>query len=992
MKYLLLSFVLLSTGIAVLQAQPTAPGGVVTPKVWLRAVPYSGGLNGFYHWQNSVDDTTRVRLASSFADTNGHEYLLPRDSVRAFSFNPAMGFFAGSKAKALNLNNTDFARISLFSVWGASEQQQQGEDMLLMTLNGKSDEGLIVSKDKLMESAESGKSDFDYGSLQGNDLLYRQTDPEGDTTRFRERSLRILTLFRANMPAPSAWGPDQHSTLWLGSRYTAALQKPGSTLNPDAGANHDFAGYSPEVIAYDRALTPLERRRVESYLALKYGITLDVSYIGSDGSLVWDADANRAYGNRIAAYGHDDVSGWNSNRGVTSYEEAPRFATDTCRFNDSFDAGDSYSGSSRYRLMSIGTQEAGMLSNGEQVMWGDNGMPVATNDTLTDGTHLMQRRWMVASNIAPSRKDEPRLQWNGAGIKVFDDGYSQLMVKPYGLAENAFAVSAVPLGGKAGYLSWKTGQAGGDAATGFVAADALPASADGMYGYLFDAGGKIFSLQKGTVSLLPVAGYAVEDRVEIEKYDTLIVLKINGKHILKADMVVMAADRVKSFYGAVNIRYGGKGDVSLAGFEHGGFADTGHRVELSYDRAPEFYDYKDYRCYLLIDRTGSGDFSAPGVERYRMDDMDATRKKIVFDHIFWNTQGTGKEIFTFGFRRYRLSAGLTVTPPTCTNNVPQADGAVKIGIRDGVKGYLCSFGPTTVTPDRYTRLYDDTLTLHNLPYGDYYLTIREIGGTTFTPKPAGGEAWSYSTYPFLHQDQAMIRCVVGDQATVGTIGFSPAPGQPAAYGLYAENGKLFSVNRGTRSSSPLISFAKGDSIIIYRSVDEFSALLNNTIIASLKIAPAEQNAGFRATVQMVEGSLCNVKMVGMALPAAWVSSPGMKADVSTGARVQYKVSLVPECMTAPLPHDTGYRTDSRNIMVYYTDPSAATGATVRLTLDEPSPAAIWLFDSAGRLVSETNLPQNARIHEAPLKFPATGVYRIKAVTDHHEYSASVLGR
>ena len=46
-------------------------------------------------------------------------------------------------------------------------------------------------------------------------------------------------------------------------------------------------------------LTPDERRKVESYLAVKYGITLKGSYLDSDGNLTWDMAENQAYHHRV---------------------------------------------------------------------------------------------------------------------------------------------------------------------------------------------------------------------------------------------------------------------------------------------------------------------------------------------------------------------------------------------------------------------------------------------------------------------------------------------------------------------------------------------------------------------------------------------------------------------------------------------------------------------------------------------------------------------
>jgi len=53
-------------------------------------------------------------------------------------------------------------------------------------------------------------------------------------------------------------------------------------------------------------------QRIESYLAIKYGITLDqgtpTNYLASDASVIWDATANATYSNDIAGIGQDVLS------------------------------------------------------------------------------------------------------------------------------------------------------------------------------------------------------------------------------------------------------------------------------------------------------------------------------------------------------------------------------------------------------------------------------------------------------------------------------------------------------------------------------------------------------------------------------------------------------------------------------------------------------------------------------------------------------------
>jgi hypothetical protein len=79
-----------------------------------------------------------------------------------------------------------------------------------------------------------------------------------------------------------------------------------SVLSP-GGLN----GYFVEIVAYDRELGNQDRQRVESYLALKYGITLDpsVDYLRSGGSIIYPSSGtNSGYVHDIAGIGRDDNS------------------------------------------------------------------------------------------------------------------------------------------------------------------------------------------------------------------------------------------------------------------------------------------------------------------------------------------------------------------------------------------------------------------------------------------------------------------------------------------------------------------------------------------------------------------------------------------------------------------------------------------------------------------------------------------------------------
>jgi len=80
------------------------------------------------------------------------------------------------------------------------------------------------------------------------------------------------------------------------------------------GTSGTFSGEIAEAVIYnDNHITGTTKQQIESYLALKYGITLDQStaqdYLASDGTtLIWDASENTGFGNDIFGIGRDDAS------------------------------------------------------------------------------------------------------------------------------------------------------------------------------------------------------------------------------------------------------------------------------------------------------------------------------------------------------------------------------------------------------------------------------------------------------------------------------------------------------------------------------------------------------------------------------------------------------------------------------------------------------------------------------------------------------------
>lgn len=78
----------------------------------------------------------------------------------------------------------------------------------------------------------------------------------------------------------------------------------------DAGAQ--LVGQQNEMIIFPNKLTDIEVNKVESYLAIKYGQTLDKiqnrNYLSSNGSTVWDGTVNNTYYNNVFGIARDNIS------------------------------------------------------------------------------------------------------------------------------------------------------------------------------------------------------------------------------------------------------------------------------------------------------------------------------------------------------------------------------------------------------------------------------------------------------------------------------------------------------------------------------------------------------------------------------------------------------------------------------------------------------------------------------------------------------------
>lgn len=179
--------------------------------------------------------------------------------------------------------------------------------------------------------------------------------------------------------------------------------------------NGSFDGRIAEVITFsatkNNANLTVERNRIQSYLGIKYGVTLGVNgtsqdYVNSDGTVIWDQSANTGYNYDVAGMGRDDASELNQKQSSSS--------------NDATDVTGPIEGILTMGLTDIYDTNSDNVSSNpttfndkEFLTWGNNGVDLdlaattvsvnmsanitpslTTNVTFT----AMQRIWKVVEN------------------------------------------------------------------------------------------------------------------------------------------------------------------------------------------------------------------------------------------------------------------------------------------------------------------------------------------------------------------------------------------------------------------------------------------------------------------------------------------------------------------------------------------------------------------------------------------------------------------
>ncbi|SNR41288.1 Por secretion system C-terminal sorting domain-containing protein [Lutibacter agarilyticus] len=326
------TFVVSGTGIAPLTE---GPGGVTSNlKLWLKANEgvVVNGSSGVTSW------FTQAYGSNATVNTPGQEPTFRDEETYNVNFNPVVEF---SNAYTSVIKDTDFSFDNTTTQFleGNSGFYSQDifvvfipDDIPINTSFGFMD--MFCADANILKDEEdaTGIGLGDYSGRISNEIIsyahstYNKSTP-GDGYAVAEigtgSSYDNVGIINAHNNLSLPQQELSYNANSIGNTQNNSLDQMINVndtkfwIGRSEGWEASLNGRIAEIITYstrknDTDLTQ-ERNRIQSYLAVKYGITLGVNgasqdYVDSDGTIIWDQSANNGFNYDIAGIGRDDVS------------------------------------------------------------------------------------------------------------------------------------------------------------------------------------------------------------------------------------------------------------------------------------------------------------------------------------------------------------------------------------------------------------------------------------------------------------------------------------------------------------------------------------------------------------------------------------------------------------------------------------------------------------------------------------------------------------
>ncbi len=370
-------------------------------EVYYRQIPTPGGVAlGLELWTlpNSITyDATNDNIITRVEDFSGtiaadQTYGLfdfisgdPKIIEAGINFNPNIEFDGNDWfRKEDGFNTNTWTEGERFTVMAENEEGYNGNNGFVTDFAAKAGGAHYTFGNKGIYHQFGSSDRHSWNSTTGANL---ESNGTHQGFLFDTRSYLIDNVWSAT----NDWGNDVNGN----PTYRDATNTPNFAMTHfHWGAVHSatYYGNSPEVFFYSRKVNDQERLRINTYLGIKYGITLGsetnlVNYLDSKGEVIWTANAD--YQNNIAGIGQDNASGLSQKQSTTIN------ATN----NVVMYLGD-HTGTDLPATNKLNTQS--FPNNGDFMVWGDNNESLGfltsytPNSFTPDGPYFaMERVWII---------------------------------------------------------------------------------------------------------------------------------------------------------------------------------------------------------------------------------------------------------------------------------------------------------------------------------------------------------------------------------------------------------------------------------------------------------------------------------------------------------------------------------------------------------------------------------------------------------------------
>ncbi|MCB0373172.1 MAG: hypothetical protein KDD31_09205, partial [Muricauda sp.] len=273
----------------------------------------------------------------TYLDPVGTIPSIPTLRRNSFNYNPSVEFNGSGNGQALHFRSNSRAEITIFIVF-------KGRGMG----NSAGTQRLLFGGD--IDTYHSSTTNLSIGISNGNRFSIGRT--WSTWNYFQSGSIDLLgaptigTLVRKVDVDPFL--DDELFTTWVNGlpdiniiRNDIGAEKDlylfnrlGKHFN-SSNQNRNLTGNIAEVLLADGPLNSNDIKRIESYLAIKYGITLNNSggqlgstvgnlgyhYLAADGTVIWDPTIDSNYRYDIAGLGRDRYEDFDGGDNSTSYDD-----------------------------------------------------------------------------------------------------------------------------------------------------------------------------------------------------------------------------------------------------------------------------------------------------------------------------------------------------------------------------------------------------------------------------------------------------------------------------------------------------------------------------------------------------------------------------------------------------------------------------------------------------------------------------------------------